>query len=315
MPPLPPGNQICIVRRLMRTRFVVRPSLERILRGTFAALMLLAMVVSASGCDELDARQKVQEGNKEYKNGRYEKARDLYEGALAKSPDLAIAHHNLGVTYYRLVKTGDDSAENRDVANKAAEHLQAYLKTTSDKKDHILIPKLLTEVWVNSDQVDRALDFWKAEHDARPEDNSVLEQLADLNYKKGDWRTAVKWLEQSVEIAKTPDTKASAYSQIGTLAFLRLLNNKDLPGQERIELADRGIGALQRGLELQPKNMQIISTLASLNQQRAIASTSRLGYHIDLAMQQNYMRQFVVLREEAKQKAAEEAAAGNGGGE
>lgn len=290
---LPHADPFCIFRRLMRIRF---------------AILLCAAVVATTGCDEISARRTVQEANAEYKEARYEHARDLYEKALKKAPQLEVAHHNLGVTYYRLLNRGDHSPENQALANKATEHLLVYLKVSDDDKEQLLLRKLLTEIWVESGQVDKAVAFWEGESQQRPKDTSILEQLADLHYKAGDWRKAIEWLEKAVALADTPEEKASAHSQIGNLCFLKLLNNRDaIQGQERIELADRGIGALQKALALTPKNMQYVSTLASLNQQRALASTSRLGFHIDLAMHQNHMRVFGVLREEAK-KAAEQQA-------
>jgi tetratricopeptide (TPR) repeat protein len=289
----------------MRTRF-----------GLLCLAGVAALALSATGCDEISARRKVQEANAKYKNGRYEEARDLYEAALKQSPELTIAHHNLGVTYYRLMARGDDSPENQAIANKATEHLLHFLQHGgSEEKEKVLIRKLVTEIWVDSAQVDKALAFWEGEHQGRPKDTSVLEQLADLNYKKGDWRKAIEWLEKSVAVAETPDTKASAHGQIATLCFLRLLSGKDtIQGAERIALADTGIGAIQKALALQPKNMQFVSTLASLNQQRSFASGSRIGFHIDLAAHQNHMRVFKVLQEEAKKQAAENPPAEPGKG-
>jgi tetratricopeptide (TPR) repeat protein len=289
----------------MRTRF-----------GLLSFAVVVALAMSATGCDEISARRKVQEANDKYKNGRYEEARDLYEGALEASPDLTIAHHNLGVTYYRLMTRGDDSPENQAIAAKATEHLLHFLEHGSPaEKEQNLIRKLVTEIWVDSGQVEKALAFWETEHNARPKDTSVIEQLADLEYKRGEWRKAIEWLDKSVAVAETPEAKASAFGQIGTLCFLRLLSGKDtIQGSERVALADTGIAAIQKATELQPKNMQYVSTLASLNQQRAFASGSRIGFHIDLAAHQNYMRVFNVLKEEAKKQAEQNPPAPGTGG-
>jgi tetratricopeptide (TPR) repeat protein len=268
-------------------------------------ILLCALLAAATGCDEINARRKVQDANDQFKNGRYEEAAKLYEEALQKNKDLWIAHHNLGVTYYKLLQPGVSTPENKEIADKAAEHLTIYLAHTKNEKEQILLHKLLTEIWISSDQVDKALAFWESEHDADPENTEVLDQLAGLNNKKGDWRKAISWLHVWVDTAKTDDGKAEAYQKIGNLCFLRMLSNRDsVFGAERIELSDIGTGALQHALKLQPKNAQIVSTLGSMNQQRALAEGSRFGFHIDLANHQAYMRQFSVLRDEAK-KAAE----------
>lgn len=271
-------------------------------------ILLCAVLVAASGCDEINARRKVQDANEQFKNGRYEEAAKLYEEALQKNKDLWIAHHNLGVTYYKLLQPGVETPENQEIADKAAEHLTIYLAHTTNQKEQVLLRKLLTEIWISSGQVDKAIAFWEAEHNADKANTENLDQLAGLNNKKGDWRKAIEWLRVWVDTASTDDGKAEAYQKIGNLCFLRMLSNRDsVFGAERIELSDIGTGALQHALKLQPKNPQIVSVLGSMNQQRALAEGSRLGFHIDLANHQAYMRKFSVLRDEAKKAAASDA--------
>ncbi len=262
-------------------------------------LIALALL---GGCDEISARRKIQEGNDLFKNGRYEAAVATFREALEQSPGLAIGHHNLGVALYKIMKRGDTSPENKAIADEAAQELQIYLKS-SPKDDEI--KKLITDIWVDTDQVEKAVEFWTQENQAAPEALFPIEQLAELTFKKGDWREAIKWLEKGVDVSVTPEDKAKAYTKIGSLCFVLLLNNKEpgagqIDGAQRIEIADIGIGALQKGQALAPKSTEIVSVLGSLNVQRGIANRSRIGYSIDMAAYQNYMRIFGVLREEAQ---------------
>jgi tetratricopeptide (TPR) repeat protein len=282
------------------------------MRIRFAILLCTALVLGTSGCDEISARRKIQEGNAQYKNGRYEAARDLYEAALAQSPDIAIGHHNLGVTYYKLMKRGDVSAENQAIADKAAQHLEIYLAT--NPKDNA-VRDLITGIWVDTGQSDKALAFWKKEHEADPKNIDVLDKLSGLALKGGDWRESLRWREVEVDVAPDAEGKASAYLSMGKICFNRLFNGKsEILAAERVELADRGIGALQKGQALQPKNGEIVSLLGALNQQRAIASGSRIGYSIDIAGYQNYMRVLNVLKEEAAKSPPAETPAPGGPG-
>lgn len=285
------------------------------------ALVCLAVVGALiGGCDQVSARRKIQKANELYKNGRYDQAIALYEEALALDNSLAIGHHNLGVSYYKIMKRGDKSPENKAIADKAAEHLQTFLKTNPLDDD---IRKLITDIWVDTDQVPKAVAFWTAEHDAAPKAMFPIEQLAELTFGNGDWRDALRWLEVGVEVAETPEAKAKAYTKIGSLCFVLLLNNKSpdsgpkqIDGALRIEVADIGISALQKGQQIMPKSTEIVSVLGSLNIQRGIANGSRIGYSIDMAAYQNYMRIFGVLREEAQKAqpkdAAEEDPSGQG---
>jgi len=286
----------------MRTRFVVLP---------LAAA--LALLIGATGCDEIDARRTIQQANGEYDNARYEKARDLYEEALAKSPDLEIGHHNLGVTYYRLMKRHDRSEENQAIALKATEHLKVYLdKHPSDEK----VRNLMTEIWRETGLFDQGIAFWQERVKANPEDAEALGILADFHYAKGEWENAVADLEQKVAISKDANTKASAYLQVGQLIWSLLFEGKDkFQGEQRVAMADRGIAALQKGLAQEPGlqiKIEITQMLATTNQQRALAASSRLAYQIDLAAYQNYMRSWSVLREEAKKQADAAAASPEG---
>jgi tetratricopeptide (TPR) repeat protein len=285
-------------------------------RSLRALACIVVVGALAGGCDEISARRKMQEANDQYKNGRYEEARDLFEEALKKSPGLAVGHHNLGVTYYKLMKRGDDSAENKLIADNAAKHLEIYLESNPDDDD---IRKLITDIWVDTGQVDKAIGFWTERHDAVPDNIFPIEQLAELTFKKGDWREAIRWLEVGVDVAKTPEQKTTAYTKIGSLCFVLLLNNKEpgpsqIDGALRVEVADLGIAALQKGQAISPSSTEIVSVLGSLNVQRGIASGSRLGYSIDMAAYQNYMRIFGVLREEAQKAQPKDAEEPSGQG-
>lgn len=265
------------------------------------ALLSLALL---GGCKEISARRKIQEANDLYKNGKYEAAAKVYEEALALDNSLAIGHHNLGVAYYKIMKRGDLSAENKAIADNAAQHLEVYLKSEPKDDD---VRKLITDIWVDTGQVDKAIGFWTKEHDADPKNPFPVDQLAELTFRRGnpdDWREAIKWLRVGVDVAPDPEAKAKAYTKIGSLCFVFLLDNKapdtrHIDGALRVEIADIGISALQQGQALNPKSTEIVSVLGSLNVQRGIANKSRLGYSIDMATYQNYMRIFAVLREEA----------------
>lgn len=320
MSPLLPGRPFCIVARLMSLGW----------RTTLLCTAFLVLLAGLSGCDEISARRKIQRANELYKEARYEEARDLYEAALKLSPGLDIGHHNLGITYYKLAKRGDDSPENQDIANKAAEHLGVYLK--AHPKDNA-IRDLMTGLWVDTGQTAKAIAFWTTEHEAAPTNKDVIEKLAGLNFKNGDWRQAIHWYEVEVKVATTDSDRASAYLLIGRLCFNKLFNNKEkTQGAERIEVADVGIAALQKAadalaikktietikaagtdparkaIDFDVRSAEIMSIIGGLNQQRAIAQGSAWGYYIDNATWQDQLRAVSVLNTEAQRLAAEKAA-------
>ena len=55
-----------------------------------ASVLVVAIALVCTGCDELSARRLIQKGNEDYAEQRYEAAAAKFEAALAKSPDLDI---------------------------------------------------------------------------------------------------------------------------------------------------------------------------------------------------------------------------------
>src|SRR5262245_34402469 len=93
--------------------------------GFNAALAACAVLVSGfvgAGCEELSSRREIQQANKKYAEGKYREAANMYEEALARTPDLPIGHHNAGLAYHKLFQPGEESPANRAIAEKAAEH-------------------------------------------------------------------------------------------------------------------------------------------------------------------------------------------------
>lgn len=304
-----------MVARLMRNRFV--PSCAAV----------VALMLGVGGCDKIDARRTAREAAELYRNGKYAQAAELYEASVRTEPNNWVLHHNLGVSYYKLLTKGaagdTGSAENKQIADKAAEHLLTYLEHNPRETN---LRKVVTDIWVESGQMEKAVALWEAEYRKDERNRDVIETIADLIYKKGDWRGAIGWLEKSIAVAPDPDSQASGFLKIGRLCWLKLFNHREgtgaILGAERVLTADIGIGAVQRGLALAPGNGDLVSTLGSLYQQRAMASGSRLGFHLDLASHQHQMRVLSVLKEAQKKQQADQppagpapaGAAGGGGG-
>ena len=131
----------------------------------FALLALLAFIFLGTGCDELNARRLFKEGSKLYKDGKFEEAAVVFEEGLKLSPDLPAVHHNIGLVYYKMFRPGDETPENKAVAGKATQHLAIYLQA---KPDDVIIRDMLTRVWIDSGDYQKALDFWQKEHDKDP---------------------------------------------------------------------------------------------------------------------------------------------------
>lgn len=282
---------------------VTRPSR---LGRTFTLILALSTLLWGVGCQEINARRSIQEGNKEFEKGRFEQAAQHFEDALKLGPHLAIAHYNAGLTYKKMFRPGFDTPENMAYAKKASEHFQAYLEKHGQDRDIIT---LLTRVWTESGDHASALAYWEAELSKDPSNTEVIGILAGINRQAGDYDKSVEWYERQVEVEADAHAKAGAYKAIGTLMSSRLRGrNHTIIGDERLAIADQGIGALQKALQLVPDDIDSQTALGFLYGQRALAQSTTWAQMIEVASARHHYKRWSKLNKEAQAKAEAEAA-------
>jgi tetratricopeptide (TPR) repeat protein len=265
-----------------------------------ALLALLAFVFLGSGCDDLNARREIKEANRLYKDGKFEEAAAHFESALQKVPELALAHHNLGLTYYKMFRAGDETPANKAVAGQATEHLAKYLESFPDD---LHIRDILTRVWIDSGDYPKALAFWQKEHDADPKNRDVIEKLAGIHFKAGNWEQAMTWYQKEAEVSPDDAGRIAAYLNIGKLAWNKLSNREKTTGAERIKVADLALSALQKAEALDSRSMEIEGYLASVYEFRSLAHGVSWAAALDRASTQAHRAKWRVLKEEADKAA------------
>lgn len=249
-----------------------------------AALALVAL----AGCDELTSRHEIQEGNKLYLEGRYSKAVELYAAALERTPDLAVGHHNAGLAYHKLFQPGSDTPQNKVFAEKAAYHFTKYLEDESgDQK----IISLLTTIWLDSGQYDKAIKYWGDVLAKDPKSRDVIEKLANINRQAGNYDKALEWHRKRVELETDPGAKVKALTDIAQMQWSRL-QKPELVDAERVAVVDVGLAALQKAEQLDPKNAVVHSLIASLYQHRALAHGATWAKVIEAASQRYHQVRF-----------------------
>lgn len=189
--------------------------------------------------------------------------------------------------------------EPSQVAELAADHFQKWL-AANPKDDETR--KLMTQVWIDGEQFQLAIDYWEGLLAKKPGDSEIMGNLAGINLKSGDWRKSIEWYLKVAAAATDQAQKISAFQFIGNVAWSKL-NSKSLTGPDTMELADFGIGALQKAAELNPKNPKLFGLQASIYNFRAMAQGASWAAALDRASAQDLLRVSRVLAEEAKKAA------------
>jgi tetratricopeptide (TPR) repeat protein len=133
---------------------------------------------------------------------------------------------------------------------------------------------------------EKALAYWEAQLKERPSDFEALGNLAGINLKSGNWRKAIEWYLVTADKVPEVSNKLVAFSSVGNVAWAKL-NSRTLNPDESVELADLGIGALQKAAELAPKNLQFLRLQMSLFGFRSLSHGSSFAAAIDRASGQD----------------------------
>lgn len=288
---------------------IVRPPMSAQVRCQFLvmAAVALAVMLTSGGCKEYSARSKVKEATKLHDEQKYKEAAKVLEEAVAEAPQLEIAHFNLGLVYFKMFRAGDTSPANKEVADKAALHLQYYLDRHPKENQ---IRGIITKLWTGVGDYDKAIAYWEKEQAADPSSREIIRQLGAINYEAGRYEPAVGWFAKEADIAP-PNGKISAYLMIGRMAKARLRDVTKIVGEERVANADLALGYLVTGSQADGKNVELIGTLGNVYAFRGASHGPSWAVAVDAAESEIYMGRWRVLFGEAAKaaKAAEAAAA------
>jgi tetratricopeptide (TPR) repeat protein len=285
------------------------PKLSRIIRLLVAASITSALLLTTTGCDELNARRKVQAAGKLYESGQFEEAAQLYEEVLTliDSGHVAeVAHYNAGITYNKMFRPGVETPENLAIAERTTRHFGAYLDGHPNDTE---IVGLMTQVWLDSGQHQNALGYWEREHAKNPRDTEVIGILAGIERQAGNWEKAVEWYYRAADAMTSAEGKADSYTNVGKLAANRLLNREQVFGTDRLQVADIGIAALQKAVDLTPKNPDTHMYLGQMYALRSEAHQASWAQMVDRSSGSYHFSRSAALKRELEGDAGTPAGA------
>ena len=102
-------------------------SLKKIARRVAALAALLVLVIAASGCNKLKARDLLNKGVTSFKNGQSDAAIEYFKQAKEADPDLLNARLYLATAYASLYIPGAPSQENLARGNQAVAEFKEVL--------------------------------------------------------------------------------------------------------------------------------------------------------------------------------------------
>ena len=260
------------------------------MNGRFArTLPLLGLLAGGllcgSGCEQIEARSLAKEGNTLYKAGRFPQALAKFQRAALLDPDFPTIQLHLGYTNLALFTAQGSDPDADKYARQAAAGFRRYMKLKpGDERGARFYLQTLMDSGRNSE----ALQFLRRQHAKNPRDVKVVASLGALASKTGHFDEALKWYEKRADLLPG---EAKARYMVGTLCWRHLYKNQTVSAARRVQLADRGVTALQLAVKMQPEYAEAVIYLNLLYRERSKGQPDQQARDRDLALASKYYQQ------------------------
>lgn len=155
---------------------------------TYARAVLVALVaclvISATGCDKLRARDQLNKGVQAYKNGHYEEAIDHFNRSISFDPDLGVARLYLATAYTNEFVPNVDTPDNLKNAEQAIEQYQKVLDSNPGKANQITALKGIAMLYFNMRKFDQAKVYQRKVLEQDPGDADAYYSIGVIDWTK-----------------------------------------------------------------------------------------------------------------------------------
>ena len=156
------------------------------------------LVLSATGCDKLRARDQLNKGVAAYKNARYEQAINNFKEAVALDGSLKNAKLYLATAYAQQYIPGVDSPENLQNATSAIEQYKSVLEQDPKNVNSI---KGIAYLYLQMKKFEDAKDYYRKAIALDPNDPEAYYSVGVI-----DWTQAYQpRIEERAKLGLRPD--------------------------------------------------------------------------------------------------------------
>jgi tetratricopeptide (TPR) repeat protein len=256
-----------------------------------------AAAAGLAGCEKLDARIALKQGNQYYLNEEYRRAIEQYQIGLAKDPSATFAWRSVGLSALALYKPGVKTAENDKYAATAIEAFGKYLKTRP--KDAEKVKEYVVTTLINSERYDEALVELKAQAAHTPNKPGLNGAIVATFGRQHRLQEAYDWARQH------PD--AELFYSVGVSAWDRAYNDVLMDAEERGKVVDLGLESTKRAIDLRRDYFEAMAYYNLLFREKAKLEPDPMKAQEWYAKAQEWYNKAKVLIEAQKKK--DEAAA------
>ncbi len=217
-----------------------------------AVLAAVVMLLAATGCDKLKARDHLNKGVQAYKNAKYEAAIDQFQQAVALDPSLINARLYLATAFAQQYIPGADTPDNNRMGEQA---IDQYKQVLDKDPRNINSIKGIAYLYLQMKKFDLAKEFYKKASSADPNDPEPYYSVAVI-----DWtQTYQPRQEERAKLGMKPDDSLPAKDK-KVCAQIREKNTANV---------QEGIDNLNKALQLRPDYDDAMAYMNLMYRERA----------------------------------------------
>ena len=142
---------------------------------------LTGMVLSMSGCQQLEARDQLNKGVDAYKSAHYEEAIGHFQRATELDPTLSMAKTYLATALAQNIVPGETTPENMKTANQAIAIYQEVLNKNPNDVNSI---KRIAGIYYNVNAFDKAKEWQKKVLEVDPKDPEAAYTIGAIDWNQ-----------------------------------------------------------------------------------------------------------------------------------
>lgn len=230
----------------------------------------LGVVLTLSvACESVQVRVHLKHGNQLYNAQKYEEALAEYQKILALEPDDWKANYLTAASYLALYHPGSTHPKDVEYAEKAIAAFERCLALQAPKEELEKVRNFYLGLLTQTNKIDKAAAYLEGLLKQAPQDTSLMTQLAGLYTKQGDFNRALQYYEMRTQA--DPSNKEAWYT-VGVVCWDRSYHGgPQISQEEREQVIERGIAALKKALELDPRYFEALSYINLLYKEKSKA--------------------------------------------
>jgi tetratricopeptide (TPR) repeat protein len=248
---------------------------------------LTSMVISMSGCNQLEARDQLNKGVDAYKSAHYEEAIEHFQKATELDPKLPMAKTYLATALAQNVVPGMTTQENMKTANQA---IEIFKEVLSEQPNDVNSMKQIAGIYFSVNDMDDAEAWQKKVLEVDPKDPEAAYTIGVIDWKKAHQNK----LNALQSAGLNDDGKGNTGAPKKVMEPL---------AKENAPLVDEGLKYLNMAVDDRPNYDEAMQYLNLIYRNKAdVDYGNKAAVAQDLAMAQDWTNKAMDMRKANEQK-------------